>query len=385
MASEIDLDNVLDNTNDALRAKPKVSPELAIELLKKLYGLEATEIKEMNSFVDRNFHVKVSQQHNNPYIDQILDSGYTLKIINTSKSSMEGHFDSMHTAVLHLDKKGLRVPVPVKNLNGTTWHLEKVPLMDEDSSEEKKCGVYLYTYIPGVPVSSIDNTYENLYQWGTLLAKFHKALEDLDCPPLKSKVILSSVKFIPLIANFMESLDEELRKKVRSVLERFQSEITENLCNLPEGFIHGDFNDHNIMAQPLAPGSNTYVADGMLDFEDIHYGPYAWDLGLMLGHTAVISKTLDPVDAIGHALAGYKSVRDLSDLEISVLKICLESRICQTLVFTNHCTKLDPDNAYISSLTQTEAKCAVLDLLSTVTREELLKRWNDIFASYSSN
>lgn len=98
--------------------------------------------------------------------------------------------------------------------------------------------------------------------------------------------------------------------------------IAFTLRSILPGFIHGDFNDHNILVQLTNPDTKTYVADGILDFEDIQYGAYAWDLGLMLAHVSTISKTtLDPLEATGFALAGYRSVRSLSEEELSILKV----------------------------------------------------------------
>ncbi|GBN60218.1 hypothetical protein AVEN_112715-1, partial [Araneus ventricosus] len=77
----------------------------------------------------------VSNQHQNPYVDEISEDGYTLKIINATKSSIVGHFDSMHAALNHLHKKGLRVPIPVRNIDGNTWKLENIPVFNKAQIE----------------------------------------------------------------------------------------------------------------------------------------------------------------------------------------------------------------------------------------------------------
>ncbi|GFY54280.1 aminoglycoside phosphotransferase domain-containing protein 1 [Trichonephila inaurata madagascariensis] len=159
--------------------KPNISEELAIDLARRLYGLEVIEMKRMVSFDDQNFHIKVAKEHHNPYISQLPEDGYTLKITNAVRSAMEGNFDSIHSALLHLNKKGIRAPLPIQNLEGKTWKLEKVPLLNEEIniSGPKLCGVHLLTFIPGVPVSTVDYTTDLLYQWGLLLAKFHNAVQ----------------------------------------------------------------------------------------------------------------------------------------------------------------------------------------------------------------
>lgn len=36
----------------------------------------------------------------------------------------------MHAAMIHLHNKGVQVPVPVRNVEGKTWKLEKVPVLN---------------------------------------------------------------------------------------------------------------------------------------------------------------------------------------------------------------------------------------------------------------
>ncbi|GFY63624.1 hydroxylysine kinase [Trichonephila inaurata madagascariensis] len=169
-------------------SKPCLTEAIAIDLVRTIYGFEVVDIKSMISFNDQNFRIQVSKKHQNPHINNISEDGYTLKIINTFKSSLEGHIDSIHSALNHLSKKGLRVPVPVRNLEGNTWKLETVPLLNEGS-------------------------------------------------------------------------------------------------RMPR-FLHGDFNDLNILAREKSPEPNNriFVIDVILDFEDMHYGNYVWDIGLMLTH-----------------------------------------------------------------------------------------------------
>ncbi|GIX80267.1 aminoglycoside phosphotransferase domain-containing protein 1 [Caerostris darwini] len=212
----------------------------------------------MVSFDDQNFHIKASKEHKNPYISQISANGYTLKITNTLKSSLEGNFDSMHTSMIHLDKKGMHTPVPVKNLGGQTWTLERVPLLNEDENVPgpKLCGVRLLTYISGVPVSTQEYTKDLLFQWGLLLAKFHYAVEDLDRQGFENKSVFWNLEHIPELRKYMEGLKGQRLKLVRSVLDRYPSEIEKNMDRLPKGIIHGDFNENNILVQ-LKPRKRT--------------------------------------------------------------------------------------------------------------------------------
>lgn len=95
-----------------------------------------------------------------------------------------------------------------------------------------------------------------------------------------------------------------------------------SICIYSLGFIHGDFTDHNILAQKEVSGEEAlYHVDGILDFEDLHHGTYIWDIGLMLAHSMLTPQGFSPVHAAGYTLAGYLSLRTLTDLEMSLLKV----------------------------------------------------------------
>lgn len=89
-------------------------------------------------------------------------------------------------------------------------------------------------------------------------------------------------------------------------------------------FIHGDFNENNILchaSEKSTANENEYIVDGVLDFEDIHYGTYAWDVGVMLAYTLLDCNSMDPLVGAGHALAGYLKYRSLEELEYNSLKV----------------------------------------------------------------
>ena len=54
--------------------KPPVDKDLALQLIRDLYGLRAKNVKEFNSYDDKNYFFK-SEEHENPHI-----SGMSVKI-----------------------------------------------------------------------------------------------------------------------------------------------------------------------------------------------------------------------------------------------------------------------------------------------------------------
>ncbi|GFY63012.1 hydroxylysine kinase, partial [Trichonephila inaurata madagascariensis] len=294
---------------------------------------------------------------------------------------------SIHSALNHLGKKGLRVPVPVRNLEGNTWKLETVPLLNEEkeSCERKKCAIHLLTFLTGIPLQQLKITCDILFQWGSLLAQFHNATEDLECQVLKNKPILYSLEHMLDIKQYMKVLPDEHYKFILDFLNKYESEIIKCYKELPKGFLHGDFNDLNILAREKSPEPNNrmFVIDVILDFEDMHYGNYVWDIGLMLTHVLMGQHDVDVLEAVGHALAGYLSRRSLSDMELSFLKMCIECRFVQSWVACVYSATLDPNNPYVSKSSQSDIKYKMLQQLSEISNEELQKKWQNIFQLYS--
>ncbi len=69
---------------------------------------------------------------------------------------------------------------------------------------------------------------------------------------------------------------------------------------------------------------------GIIDFGDIHYNYYIFELAISCMYMMIECKNMDVLDAPGHVLAGYCSIRDIPPDEFTLLKVKLSLR---TLVF----------------------------------------------------
>jgi len=66
--------------------KPIIPDDVVPELVKKLYGLDVISCEELDSYDDKNYHVIVSDQSNNPNIKEVFKGGYIFKILNKMDS-----------------------------------------------------------------------------------------------------------------------------------------------------------------------------------------------------------------------------------------------------------------------------------------------------------
>ena len=61
--------------------RPELDEQMVRTLVRDLYGLTVSRVKELNSYDDRNFWIHASHS-NNPCIKQPSEHGYVLKILN---------------------------------------------------------------------------------------------------------------------------------------------------------------------------------------------------------------------------------------------------------------------------------------------------------------
>lgn len=81
----------MSDQNDMMQAvgetiKPVVPMKHIPHLIKSLYGLTVESCKELDSYDDKNYHVVVTGQSENPYIKHPEENGYVLKILNKMQS-----------------------------------------------------------------------------------------------------------------------------------------------------------------------------------------------------------------------------------------------------------------------------------------------------------
>lgn len=107
---------------------------------------------------------------------------------------------------------------------------------------------------------------------------------------------------------------------------------------------HGDLNDHNILveASESASGDAGYQVSGILDFGDMSYGYYVFEVAITIMYMMIESTS--PLHVGGHVLAGFESVIPLTPVERGALFLLVCGRFCQSLVIAAHSCQLHPEN-----------------------------------------
>ena len=88
----------------------------------------------------------------------------------------------------------------------------------------------------------------------------------------------------------------------------------------PTGMLHGDLNEQNLLVSADAEGRH-HIA-GLLDFGDSHRSALVFELALAIMYLMIDCPPEVPrLDVGGHALAGYRRHRALTEPELRVLKV----------------------------------------------------------------
>lgn len=86
------------------------------------------------------------------------------------------------------------------------------------------------------------------------------------------------------------------------------------------GFIHGDLSDYNIIVSDNDEDASTYNIS-LIDFGDIQHSCYVFELAIILMYLMLEVRVMPPDEAAGHALAGYLSLRSVTEDEWNILKV----------------------------------------------------------------
>jgi len=164
--------------------KPNVDDRIAAQLVRDLYGLEASGIKEFNGYDDKNVFFKANHVHDNENIDALSAHGYLLKVTNSEDSKDIEFFDAQHCMILHLAEAGIVVPEPVKNRDGKLRALVDQGIGDGQASHI----VRVMKFIPGKILFDVEPwTTRQFYQAGEFVGNMAVALKDFTHPAYETR------------------------------------------------------------------------------------------------------------------------------------------------------------------------------------------------------
>lgn len=160
--------------------------------------------------------------------------------------------------------------------------------------------------------------------------------------------------------------DGGLRRRVETLLRRFDDRIAPRLPHLRSQVVHNDFNPHNL----IVDGARASRIAGVIDFGDMVHTALACDLAVACSYH--LGAGPRPFDAIAAVVAGYHAVLPLEDEEIALLSDLIALRNVATLAITAWRAARFPENsAYI--LRNAPASLRGLDALDAAGPEAVAR------------
>ncbi|XP_054858404.1 hydroxylysine kinase [Eublepharis macularius] len=321
--------------------KPAFSETQAVSLVERVYGFSVSKIKPLPSYDDQNFHLRVAGLEGPP--EGIEE--YVLKITNCEDSQNPSLIEAQTRIMMFLSAEGFPVATPRFTTHGEIMFLKSIDI----GSATIGYMVRLLTYLPGQPLATNPVSPPILYEVGQLAAKLDKTLAERFHHPstkhLHRDKFIWNLANVPLLEQYIPALNQNRDLEVvKQVIQQFKLKIVPKLSNFRPCINHGDLNDHNILldTDSGSPQSPRYRVSGILDFGDMSYGYYVFEVAITIMYMMIESK--DPLSVGGHILAGFESIIPLTAEERGALFLLVSGRFAQSLVMAAHTILLHPEN-----------------------------------------
>ncbi|XP_060116178.1 hydroxylysine kinase [Heteronotia binoei] len=359
--------------------KPAFNETQAVSLVEREYGFSVSEIRPLPSYDDQNFYLCITRPEGNE------DSAeeYVLKIMNCEDSQNPSLVEVQTLIMRFLSNEGFPVATPQVTKKGEIMFLESIDI----GAATQGYLVRLLTYLPGQVVATVPVSPPILYEVGQLAAKLDKTLAEKFRHPLTKHLhrghFIWNLANVPLLEQYLPALSQSRDLEVvKWVIQQFQLKVVPKLSNFRPCINHGDLNDHNILldTDSACPESPRYRVSGILDFSDMSYGYYVFEVAITVMYMMIESK--DPLSVGGHVLAGFESLTPLTPEERDALFLLVCGRFAQSLVMSAHTIRLHPENeAYLTITAKTGWKH--LAKLFEAGQEAVEKIWFETAKRYT--
>jgi hydroxylysine kinase len=265
-----------------------------------------------------------SERDQNHRLDTARGS-FTLKLANPAESVALTEFQTR--ALLHTASKAPDLPIP-----------RVIPASDGRPIIPTPDGALrLLTWVPGTPLAHLPRSPDLARAIGQSLARLDATLAGFTHPAADHH-LLWDIRNAPDLAPLLPALPADLRPQIGAFLDHFAICTALALATLPRQVIHGDFNPHNLLADPADPTRLT----GILDFGDMTLSHRICDLAV------AASYLIDPDDPGALLLpltTAYHQANPLTPQEIALLPDLIAARLVTTLTISAWRAARYPENA----------------------------------------
>jgi Ser/Thr protein kinase RdoA (MazF antagonist) len=292
---------------------------------------------EVAALLDRHFGVTVtgtrrfeSERDDTVQVDT-TDGPYVLKVANPHEDPAV--IDMQTLAAIHAAAADPALPLArlVPALDGSAT-------VTTDTDEGPRVA-RLMTYLVGHGLAYATTTPRQRHSCGQAVARLSLSLQDFTHAAATRRLSWDLQRLGSLRPLLPYVQDGATRTDVLAVLDTFESEIAPVLTGLPFQVLHNDFNPGNVLVDAAA---GRYVT-GILDFGETVSTAVVTDVAVAMAYAAYDAD--QPWSAPVDLLAGFQSVRALSDDELELLPDLVRGRLAQRLLLNSWLSTTVPANA----------------------------------------
>ena len=228
-----------------------------------------------------------------------------------------------------LRSHGIPVPNSIPTTDGS--------VMVDAKAGESSAIARVQSFLQGTLWRDVEPSPKRLYAIGVVIAHMHAALDGIDeeHPGLRRthQWDLTHAGKHRSSISMLES--EELRRASEHAFHLHASCAAPFLMECPQGVLHGDVTDENILFQDDS-------ISGVLDLGDSQTGAYVLDIAISIAYA--LQHEGVGLDMAAELVAGYESVRELEPIERSVLFPLVLARLATSVCIAAMRRAENPDH-----------------------------------------
>lgn len=291
---------------------PQVPAPALAALVRSHWGL-AGRLTPLTSERDQNHRLDTS------------GGSFTVKLANSAEPAALTGFQTL--ALLHTARTAPELPTP-----------RVIPTRDGQTILPTPEGALrILTWLPGTPLAHLPRSPALAAAIGAALGRLDHALAGFRHPAADHH-LLWDIRNTADLAPLSAALPDDLKPRVAAFLVRFADHIAPALARLPRQVIHGDFNPHNLLADPDRPDRLT----GILDFGDMTLSHRICDLAVAASY---LIDPADPPALLVPLVTAFHRATPLTEPEIRLLPDLVTARLITTLTISAWRAARYPDNA----------------------------------------
>jgi hypothetical protein len=291
---------------------PRVPADRLLRLAQDHWGLDGT-VSALTSERDQNHRLDTGQ------------GSFVLKLANRSEPARLTEFQTL--ALLDLARSAPDLPIP-RVLRAKDGRL--IVTTSEGSMR-------LLSWLAGTPLAQLPRSPALAAAIGAALGRLDAALSGFSHPAADHH-LLWDIRNTTDLAPLVPALPDDLRPRISAFLSRFGQTVAQGFSGLPRQVIHGDFNPHNVLADPADPTRLT----GILDFGDMTLSYRICDLAVAASY---LIEPDAPTRLLLPLIRAYDQANPLTRQELALLPDLITARLVTTLTITAWRAARYPQNA----------------------------------------